>query len=431
MSSTRPLDDDPASDTQRIPLAALDLVGPDTYADHGYPHAAWARLRREAPIFWCAPGADCTPFWAVTKHADIARLSRQPKLLQNGPRLAVFPEGKPTKERIARHLLNMDPPEHPAYRKLTSHRFTPRAIQSLRPEIERITRDLLDELLAEGAEGEIDFVERISAPLPLAVLCDLLGVPRSDWQMLFRWTNTMVGAGDPEYQGGGGQRETANDVRMQLFQYFMKMADERRKRPADDITSVLANAKLEDGSGVPPFELLSYYFLLVVAGNETTRNAMTGGLLAFIENPDEWRKLVKNPALVDPAVEEIVRWTTPVIQFCRTATQDYVLRDQKIRAGESLCLFYPSANRDEEVFDEPFRFRIDRWPNEHIGFGRGEHVCLGAHLARLELRTAFAHLRERLEHAELAGPAERARSSFVGGIKRAPMRWKIRPARDS
>jgi cytochrome P450 len=205
------------------------------------------------------------------------------------------------------------------------------------------------------------------------------------------------------------------------------MVAKRRAQPTNDIVSVVANASLND-KPLETVELLSYYFLLVVAGNETTRNAMTGGLLAFIDHPGEWRKLVSDPSLVDPAVEEIVRWTTPVIQFARTATQDYELRGKKIRAGESLCLFYPSANRDEDVFQEPARFRIDRRPNEHIGFGRGEHVCLGAHLARLELRCAFAQLRERLEHVELAGPPERVRSSFVGGIKRVPIRWRLAQA---
>jgi cytochrome P450 len=416
------------AEIQNIPLSALDLVGPDTYARHGYPHAAWARLRREAPIFWCQPGGDCTPFFAVTKHADIVRISRQPHVLQNGPRLAVFPEGKPPKERIARHLLNMDPPEHAAFRKLASHRFTPRAIQTLRPEIERIARDLLDALYREAPEGEIDFVERISGPLPLAVLCDLLGVPRSDWEMLFRWTNQTVGSGDPEYQAEGGNgRETANAARMQLFSYFGRMAEERRKSPRDDITSVLANARQGDGSAVPPFELLSYCFLLVIAGNETTRNAMSGGLLALIEHPGELAKLRANPALVESAVEEIVRWTTPVIQFCRTATRDLEIRGQKIRAGQSLCLFYPSANRDEDVFDAPFAFRVDRHPNPHVAFGIGEHFCLGANLARLELRVVFRELARRLVGAELAAPVERLRSSFLGGVKHMRIRYRLAP----
>jgi cytochrome P450 len=203
------------------------------------------------------------------------------------------------------------------------------------------------------------------------------------------------------------------------------MSRERRKQPREDIVSVVANGSVE-GQPLNPVELLSYYLLLVVAGNETTRNAMTGGLLTFLEYPGEWRKLRADASLVDPAVEEIVRWITPVIQFCRTATRDTELRGKTIRAGQNACLFYASANRDEEVFEAPDVFRIDRVPNRHIGFGVGEHVCLGAHLARLELRQAFAALRERLESFEPAGPVERAKSSFVGGIKRAPLRWKIR-----
>ena len=204
---------------------------------------------------------------------------------------------------------------------------------------------------------------------------------------------------------------------------------QRRARPTDDMVSVVANGTV-NGDPLPPVELLSYYFLLVVAGNETTRNAMTGGMLAFLDNPEQWERLRCEPRLVEPAVEEIVRWTTPVIQFARTATRDYPLRGRTVRAGQSVCLFYPSANRDEEVFEDPFAFRIDREPNRHVAFGIGEHVCLGAHLARLELRPAFAALRERLEHCEPAGRVERVRSSFVGGIKRAPMRWRIAPARD-
>jgi len=253
----------------------------------------------------------------------------------------------------------------------------------------------------------------------------MLGVPASDRALLFRWTNEVIAPEDPEYQREGSIEKTVEGARIELFQYFDAMSRDRRAKPREDIVSVVANGQVEGGA-LNPVELLSYYLLLVVAGNETTRNAMTGGLLTFLENPGEWRKLQQNAALLDPAVEEVVRWITPVIQFCRTAERDAELRGKTIRAGQSACLFYASANRDEEVFEDPDTFRIDRIPNRHIGFGVGEHVCLGAHLARLELRAAFAQLRERLVRAELAGPVERARSSFVGGIKRAPMRWEIR-----
>jgi cytochrome P450 len=340
----------------------------------------------------------------------------------------VFPEFAPPgeDERIARHLLVMDAPDHGPYRKLASPYLTPRAIARRQPEIEAIARELLDGLTNDGAESETDFVLSVSATLPLAVLADMLGVPREDWHLMFQWTNAIVGAQDPEYQRDGDPRAGVGSARESLFRYFWEMAQKRVANPTDDLVSVLANARI-GGAALPPFELLSYYFLLVVAGNETTRNAISGGLLAFIENPGEFARLKRDPALVDSAVEEILRWTTPVIQFCRTPTEDFELRGQKIRAGESMCLFYPSANRDEEVFDEPFAFRIDRHPNRHLAFGIGEHFCLGANLARLELRTIFRLLASRLEHVELTGPVQRLRSSFLGGVKHMPIRYRLRP----
>jgi cytochrome P450 len=409
-----------------LTLDTIDIVGNRTYGEHGYPHAAWAFLRREAPLYWYDRPNARPPFWAVTKHADVITISRQPKLFLNAPRLAVFPEipEMNPEDRPARHLLNMDPPDHAKFRKLASARFTPRAVQSLRPSIEKIADDLLDALIADGGTHECDFVDAISARLPLEVLADLLGVPRSDWNLLFQWTNATIGASDPDDQHGATAQETAMNARLSLFQYFASMVEERRKKPTDDITSLLAHATV-DGGEMPVFELLSYYFLLVVAGNETTRNATSGGLLALIENPGELVKLKRDPSLIDSAVEEIVRWTTPVIQFCRTAAEDAEVRGQMIRKGESLCLFYPSANRDEEVFDEPFAFRVDRNPNPHLAFGIGEHFCMGANLARLELRVAFAKLAERITDIELAGPVARLHSSFVGGIKRVPIRYRL------
>ena len=410
-------------------LASLDLVAEDAYAANGYPHDAWTRLRREDPLHWCEKGV-VLPYWAVTKHADIVWISKQPERFQNAPRLAVFPEFTPPdpEERALRHLLSMDPPDHGGFRKLASHRFTPRGLERMRHDIETITEDLLDAMMGDGGVLEGDFVQLLSAPLPLQVLAELLGVPREMWPTMFEWTNRAIGSSDPEYQDESGDAaQTFQDVRLRLFAYFAEMARERKKHPADDIVSVLANAEM-DGAALPDRELLSYYFLLVVAGNETTRNAMTGGLLALLQHPGEWERLRRDPSLVDSAVEEVVRWTTPVIQFCRTPVEDVEIRGKRIRAGESLCLFYPSANRDEEVFDEPFTFRIDRRPNRHIAFGIGEHFCLGANLARLELRVMFRHLVARLAECELAGPPERLRSSFVGGIKRMPIRYRLTPA---
>ncbi|HYC56780.1 MAG TPA: cytochrome P450, partial [Candidatus Binatia bacterium] len=323
---------------------------------------------------------------------------------------------------------NMDPPDHGKYRRLVSKHFTPRAVSGMIGGVDEIAKEIIDAAMGDGSMREGDFVELVSSPLPLAVLADLLGVPRQDWELMFRWTNETIGATDPEYQlEGETPEETGERARMALFQYYAEMVEMRRKEPRSDIVSVVANAKL-DGEDVGPLELLSYFYLLVVAGNETTRNATTGGLLALLQHPGELEKLRRDPSLLDKAVEEIVRWTSPVIQFCRTANRDVEVRGQKIRAGENLTLFYPSGNRDEDVFENPFEFRIERDPNPHVGYGMGEHVCLGAHLARLELRSVFRQLIPRLEHCELAGPVRRLRSSFVGGIKHMPLRFQLRPA---
>jgi cytochrome P450 len=412
-----------------LSLDTIDIISNETYAANGYPHEAWALLRREAPVYWYERDVK-VPFWAITKHEDIRWISRQPDRMLNAPRLAVFPRFAPPEddERVARHLLNMDAPDHVTYRKLAAPHFTPRSIRRLEASIEAIARDILDDLSRDGELSEMDFVTAVTAPLSLAVLADLLGVPRADWQLMFRWTNAIVGGEDPEYRLADTPEESATLARSALFERFWKMAEERRAKPSEDIVSVLANARLGDGP-IPPFELLSYFFLLVIAGNETTRNAMSGGLVALIEHPDQFERLRRDPSLIGSAVEEIVRWTTPVIQFCRTTTEDLELRGQKIRAGDSLCLFYPSANRDEDIFDDPFRFRIDRNPNRHLAFGIGEHFCLGANLARAELRILFRLLAERLEHVELAGPVERLRSSFLGGVKHVPLRYRLRPGR--
>jgi len=403
--------------------ATLDVATPEHYERNGYPHPEWTWLRRNAPVFWYdRPNVE--PFWAITKHADIIEISKQPELFLNETRLAVFTlDLPPPPEGTIRHLLNMDPPEHASYRRLASGWFTPRAIRSMDEKVARVTREVIDD--AARRDGG-DFVQDVSARITIAVIAEMLGVPRKDWETLFRWTNEIIAPQDPEFQKGQTAEETINRARIEVFTYFDELVARRRAEPTDDIVSVIANGRLNDAP-LPTMELLSYYLLLVVAGNETTRNAMTGGLLALLENPGEWRKLRADPALVNGAVEEIVRWTTPVIQFCRTATRDYTIRGQTVRKGQAVCLYYPSANRDEDVFPDPFVFRIDRDPNPHIGFGMGEHLCLGAHLARLELRHAFAQLRERLAHCELAGPVERVRSSFVGGIKHAPMKWRIAP----
>ncbi len=408
-----------------LTLETIDIIDADLFVRRGYPHEEWTLLRREAPVFYYQR-PNVAPFWAVTKHADIVTVSGQPELFRSTQQLFVVVEepGMPAAdEPILRQLLNMDPPEHGAYRGIVSRRFTPRAIQRLKNQIEQIAAEVLDDI---AGREECDFVTEVSAKLPLAVIAEMFGIPRSDWAMMFRLSNQMIGPTDPEYASSETIKETLERARLEFFQYFSQLCEDRRKHPRDDLASALASGRV-NGEPLPIFELLSYFALLIVAGNETTRNATTGGLYALIDHPGQWQRLKRDPALVAPAVEEIIRWTSPVIQFARIATADTTLHGQKIRANDLLVLFYPSANRDEEVFERPFTFDIGRSPNYHLAFGIGEHYCLGANLARLELQVMFRHLAERLESVELAGPVQRMRSSFVGGIKHMPIRYRMLP----
>jgi cholest-4-en-3-one 26-monooxygenase len=316
----------------------------------------------------------------------------------------------------------MNPPVHGAYRAVINRRFTPRAIEQLRKSIEEVTADVLDTAVADR---QCDFVTQISSRLPLAVICEMFGIPRADWDLMFRLSNELIGPEDPEYSRNAGVAETIQRAQMEFFQYFTTLVEDRRKTPRDDVATALGTG-LVDGQPIPPFELLSYFALLIVAGNETTRNAITGGLHTLIDHPGQWGELRNDPALIPTAVDEIIRWVSPVIQFTRIATRDTVLRGQKIREGEVLVLFYPSANRDEEVFADPFKFDIHRSPNPQVAFGIGEHYCLGANIARMELQIMFRQLVARLDEAELTGPIQRMRSSFVGGIKHMPIRYRLR-----
>jgi cytochrome P450 len=409
---------------ETLSLDTVDIINPDLYVKRGYPHAEWALMRREAPVYrYERP--DVPIFWAVTRHADIITVSRQPELFKSGQVLFALmqePGAPAPDETFLRQLLNMNPPEHGEYRSVTSRHFTPRAVQQLAPRLERITAELLDDI---ADREECDFVTEVSSKLPLAVIAEMFGIPRADWPMMFRLSNAMIGPSDPEYGGSATIQETLRKAQMEFFTYFMQLIADRRKTPCGDLASVLANGRVNN-QPIPDFELLSYFALLIIAGNETTRNATTGGLYALINHPDQMRKLQNNPSLIKSAVEEILRWTSPVIQFARTATADTELHGQKIAEGDLVVMFYPSANRDEAVFVEPNRFDIEREPNHHLAFGIGEHYCLGGNLARLELQVIFRQLAERMESVELAGEVQRMRSSFVGGIKHMPIRFKLR-----
>ena len=412
------------STAAELPLEELAILDPETFVATGYPHDAWRRLRAEAPVFRYENVP--VPFWAITKHADIAMIGKHPELFSSRPRIVIHDfensdfEPHPT-------LIDLDPPLHGKYRKIISKRFTPRALLRIHDDIERIAKRIVDDLLNEQDEGEVDFVEKVAAPLPIAVIAWLLGVPESDWNLLFDWTNRIIGGSDPEYQiEGQDSDEGAKQAMMDLFGYFAKLVEERKKKPGDDLVSLFATAEI-DGEPFSPIDVLAWCQIIVVAGNETTRNATSGGMLALIQHPKALRAIQADMSRLKPAIEEILRWTSPIIHFARTAAEDMEIRGQQIRKGETLALLYPSANRDEEVFENPFTFDITRQPNRHLAFGIGEHFCAGAHLARLELEMAFKFLLPRIEEIELAGEISRLKSNLVGGIKHLPVRYKLLP----
>ena len=414
-----------------ITLDRTGLIDPERYGREGYPHEVWTWLRREDPIRYFDDTAG-EKFWAITKHEDIVFISKRPDLFINEPVTIVQPDPLSERTELPKNLIQFDPPKHGPQRRLISKRFTPRALRRWHPEIERIARGVVDDLFAKGDEGECDFVEAIAAPLPIAVIGWLLGVPEADWPKLFHWTNRIIGATDPEFRESAGDTvsETADKATQELYEYFGWLVAERRREPQDDLVSLFANAEVE-GEKLSDLEAMIWCWLIVLAGNETTRNATSGGMLTLIEHPDQLRRLQREPYLLKSGIEEILRWTSPVVHFARTATRDVVLRGQTIREGEIVALFYPSANRDEEVFDRPFEFDVSRKPNRHLAFGIGEHFCAGAHVARLEMEYALRFLLPRIAEVELASPPARLHSHFFAGIKRLPIRYKLRPREDA
>jgi cholest-4-en-3-one 26-monooxygenase len=401
----------------------LDLVDPERYARAGYPHDVWTRLRAEAPVARVeADGYE--PFWAITKHEDILQIASQPLRFSSAHGITLARAGAPPMPPTE-ILVLIDPPRHGPMRRVVNARFTPRAVRGRRPEVERIAVDVLDGAATGDAAVQGNFVDRVAAPFPLGVIAWILGVPGEDWPLLFRWTNEVIGKDDPEYRlPGETPGQTAKRARMELHRYFDRLIAARRANPRDDLVSELLQGTVE-GEPLTDEQLIAYCELFVEAGNETTRNAISGGVLAFCEHPLEWEKLRANPELLPDAVEEILRWASPISHFTRVATEDCEIRGVRISAGDQLALYFASANRDEDVFEDPFTFRVDRTPNPHLAFGFGEHVCLGAHLARVELETIFRHLLARLESFELAGEVERLRSAVNGSIKQLPLRYSL------
>ncbi|MEE3330986.1 MAG: cytochrome P450 [Myxococcota bacterium] len=408
-----------------ISIDDFSIFTPKSFGVHGYPFEQWDRLRRESPIhFFDEPEL---PYWAITKHEDITSIGRQPDLFLNGPLLFLNPNYGDEEFPRPKTLIEQDNPLHRASRKLISNRFTPRALKSIHSNVETIAKDIVEELLEQGDGEVVDFVEKVSAPLPIAVIAWLLGVPETMWKQLFDWTNQLTGADDPEYNSGGDKLAEAQTAIVDMFTYFTELVEERRKDPRDDLITVFTRAEI-DGKPLELLDILAWCQIIMVAGNETTRNATSGGLLAFIEHPGELRKLQADPSLMKPAIEEVVRWSSPIIHFARTLSEDTVFKGVEFKKGDVVALYYPSANRDEDIFDAPYEFRVDRKPNRHIGFGVGEHFCAGAHVARLELEMAYKYLLPRIEEIELAGDIDRLQSNLIGGIKRMPIRYKLKPA---
>src|SRR5262245_1889347 len=405
--------------THALPLGLhdIDLADPDTFVA-GWPHEAFALLRREAPVYWHPGGGKAGGFWVVSKYRDVMAVqldSRTFSSARGGTILREFSDEELEQNRAI--MLNMDAPRHTRFRRLVNMGFSPKVVNRMALHIRDIARNIVD---AVAARGECDFVTDIAAELPLRVIVEMVGVPTEDRQMIFRWSNQMIGFDDPEY----GSQEVSRATSLQMFMYANQLAEERKKRPHDDadLVSVLMAAEV-DGEKLSEVEFDSFFLLLTVAGNETTRNLISGGMLALLEHPEERYRLLRDPALLPTAVEEMLRWVSPVMYFRRTATRDAEIRGQKIREGDKVTLWYGSANRDEDVFPHADRFDVGRTPNEHLAFGLGHHFCLGASLARLEIQIMFEELLRRLPDLELDGRVERLRSNFINGIKHMPVRF--------
>lgn len=392
----------------------LDIGNPDSYVA-GVPHREFARLRREAPVSWHSE-ASGPGYWALTKHADIVSVSRDPATFTQAPSLFIedLPPGN-----LRDHpdvMINMDPPRHTRFRALVSKGFSPRSIQRLEGRVREVVSELCD---AFAGRGSIDFVSAFASELPLRIILELVGVPREEQPQMLEFSTRFFGALDPEYQGGSVDLET---IMRNMESASQRLAEERRVRPKEDLISALVHAEL-DGEKLPTSEIGGFFRLLLSAGHDTTKNLLSNGLLALIEHPAEHRRLLADPSLIPGAVEEMLRYAPSVFYFRRNAAKDTEIRGQKIAAGDKVVMWYVAGNRDEEVFRDPDTFDITRTPNEHLAFGVGPHYCLGTALARLEARIAFEELFRRLPDITLAGPPARLRSNWINGIKTMPVRF--------
>ncbi|MBR1256363.1 cytochrome P450 [Bradyrhizobium sp. AUGA SZCCT0240] len=407
------------------------IADPSMYADPGAYHELFAQLRKEDPVHWTEIEG-FRPFWTVSKYNDILEIEKQGDKFINWPRLSLNSIADEERVRAGsgrgstvslRMLVNMDGAEHRAHRSITQSWFMPTNLRKLEAELADLAKEFVDRM--EAVSGSCDFVKDVAVWYPLRVIMTILGVPREDDHRMLAWTKALLSSEDEEMAAGLRGVEARQAAIQEFFRYFGALSAKRRAEPKDDLASVIANAKVE-GQAISDFETQSYYLIISTAGHDTTSSSSAGGLLALLQNPAELAKLRANPDLLPSAIEEIIRWVSPVTHFFRTATEDYVLRGKQIKAGDSLMMCYPSANRDEEIFPDPYTFKIDRTPNRHIAFGYGPHLCLGLNLARMELKALFKELLSRVDTIELAGDPAWIKATIVTGLKRLPIRYTTR-----
>jgi cytochrome P450 len=411
-----------------IDEAGQVFVDPAAYADDERFHRACARLRRDDPIH-LVEHPDYPPFWAITRHADVYEIELHPKAFHNAP-VSILADRATLAQQEAsgsllRTLIHMDDPDHKAHRALTADWFKPRSLARLDDRLAELARRSVDRM-AE-LDGECDFARDVAMQFPLHVILSILGLPESDFPRMLQLTQEMFGNQDPELARGTSPADLLM-VLQEFVAYFNALTEDRRAGPADDLASTIANGRLggtDDGEPMGIIETISYYIIVATAGHDTTSSAMAGGVQALVEHPDQLQRLRDDPGLLDSAVDEIVRWVTPVKHFMRNATEPYVVGGHGFEPGDMLLLSYPSANRDEDVFDDPFRFDIGRSPNPHLAFGFGAHYCLGAKLAKMEIRALLTELVPRLRSIELAGEPALSHTTFVGGLKHLPIRYEL------
>ena len=395
------------------------LVDPAQYQARGYPWEVWARLRREEPVYRIEQGFGA-PVWAVTRYQDILAIETNPDLFRNGPRLTV---GTPPMN--FRMIVNMDPPGHGAHRALANPFFMPRSIAWVRALAEEIVTEVLDRAMARNGDV-IDLQEDVANLVPTAVISAYLGAPREAWGRIIAATNLIINANDPTVAKDEGSAGLIMRATGEVYQIHAATFVDRRVHPRDDFMTALVRAEI-DGKPLSDMELFSWALILTTAGHETTQSTFGLGVELLMQHPEILARLRADPALLPRAIEEMLRHISPAIHFCRTPDRDVEVGGRQIAAGEHMVMFYPSANRDESVFADPDRFDIDRHPNRHLAFGCGPHVCIGQHLARLELRVMFEQFLARVERIEPAGAPVRVHANSTGGYRHFPVRMSVRP----